>query len=72
MIIGRIGQHEVLLLINHNYNKMCDILGFLKLKQEIRSFFAGSEKKPSKCVCAMVYTAQLVRHMAYCPITLSY
>ena len=25
----RIRQHEVLLPINHSYNKICDILGFL-------------------------------------------
>ena len=28
MITDRIGQHEVLLLINHKYNKLYDILGF--------------------------------------------
>ena len=39
MITGRIG-HEVLLLINHNYNKTGDILGFFKIKtREILSFF---------------------------------
>ena len=26
MITDRIGQHEVLLPINHNFNKICDIL----------------------------------------------
>ena len=73
MMTGRIG-HEVLLLINHNYNKIGDILGFLKIKtREILSFFfAGSEKKPFYCACAMARTAQLVRHNAYCPITLSF
>ena len=25
----QIGRHEVLLPINHSYNKICDILGFL-------------------------------------------
>ena len=41
MITDRIGRHEVLLPINHNYNKICDILGFFKVKtQEIlRVFF---------------------------------
>ena len=40
MITDRIGRHEVLSWINHNYNKICDILGFFKIKtQEIpRSF----------------------------------
>ena len=27
MITDRIGRHEVLLPINHNFNKICDILG---------------------------------------------
>ena len=41
MITDRIERHEVLLPINHNYNKICDILGFFKVKtQEIlRVFF---------------------------------
>ena len=33
MITDWIGQHEVLLPINHNFNKIYDILGFLKWKQ---------------------------------------
>ena len=42
---GRIG-HEVLLLINHNYTKIGDILGFFKIKtQEILSFFLLAVKK---------------------------
>ena len=28
MITDRIGRHEVLLPINHNFNKMCDIIGY--------------------------------------------
>ena len=28
MITDWIGGHKVLLLINHNYNQICDILGF--------------------------------------------
>ena len=43
MITDRIGQHEVLFPINHNYNKICDILDLFKIKtQEIPSFFASS------------------------------
>ena len=60
MITGRIG-HEVLLLINHNYNKIGDILGFFKIKTgEILSFFCWQWKN-----------AILVRmcHGAYCPIS---
>ena len=45
LITGRIGRHEgLLLIINHNYNKICDILGIFKLKHKSECFFAGSEK----------------------------
>ena len=45
MITGQIG-HEVLLLINHNYNKIGDILGFFEIKtREILSFFLLAVKK---------------------------
>ena len=68
MIIGR---HKVLLPINRNYNEICDILGFFKLKhkkfQEWKKW-----KKPIKCARAMARTVQLLRHDAHCPITLSY
>ena len=41
MITDWIGWHEVLLPINHNYNKI-----FCKLKhKKFREFFCGSEKK---------------------------
>ena len=40
MITDRIGRHEVLLPINHNFTKICDILGsFLIKTQEIQRFF---------------------------------
>ena len=46
MIIDQTGQHEVLLLINHTYNKICDILGFFKIKtQEILRVFSQQLKK---------------------------
>ena len=45
MIIDQIGRHEVLSPINHNYNKICDMLGFFKSKQEIPRIFASSERK---------------------------
>ena len=47
MITDRIGQHEVLLPINHNFNKICDIIGYF-LNQNTRNSkfcFASSEKK---------------------------
>ena len=54
-----IGQQEVLLPIKHNYNKIYDILGFLKWKyNKFWEFFCQQWKqKPFKCV------------HAYCPIT---
>ena len=47
MITDRIGRHEVLLLINHNFNKICDIIGYF-LHQNTRNStfcFASIEKK---------------------------
>ena len=62
MITDRIGRHEVLLPINHNFNKICDIIGYF-LNQNARNSkfcFAGIEKKkPFK----------RARDGAYCPIT---
>ena len=41
----RIRRHEVLLPINHNYNKICDILDFCLIKtRNSGSFLACSEK----------------------------
>ena len=62
MITDRIGRHEVLLPINHNFNKICDIIAYF-LNQSTRNSkfcFASSEKKkPFK----------RARDGAYCPIT---
>ena len=47
MITDRIGRHEVLLPINHNINKICDLIGYF-LNQNTRNSkfcFASSEKK---------------------------
>ena len=60
----RIGRHEILLPINHNYNKIRDILGFFKTKNKRNSvsfLFVLALKKPSKSS----------RDGAYCLITLS-
>ena len=62
MITDRIGRHEVLLPINHNFSKICDIIGFFLNQNTINSkfCFARSEKiKPFK----------RARDGAYCPIT---
>ena len=62
MITDRIRRHEVLLPINHNFNKTCNIIGYF-LNQNTRNSkfcFASSEKKkPFK----------RARDGAYCPIT---
>ena len=46
---------------------------FLKFKQEtFREFSYSSERKKTfKCLRVMLRTVQLLRHDAYCPITLS-
>ena len=74
MITDRIGRHEVLLPINHNFNKICDIIGYL-LNENTRNseiFIACSEKKKSHLSeRVMARTVQLLRNDAYCPIKLS-
>ena len=61
MITDRIGQHEVLLPINHNFNKICDIIDYF-LNQNARNskfcFASSKKKKPFK----------RARDGAYCPI----
>ena len=50
MITDRIGRHEVLLPTNHNFNKICDIIGYF-LNQNTRNSkfcFASGEKKKKK------------------------
>ena len=63
IITDRIGPLDVLLPINHSYNKICDILIrlFWKLKyNKFREFYAQQwKKKLFKCA----------RDGAYCPIT---
>ena len=58
MITDQIGRHEVLLPINHNLNKICDIIGYF-LNQNTRNSkfcFAGSEKKSYLGVRVMART----------------
>ena len=62
MTTDRIGRHEVLLPINRNFNKICDIIGYF-LNQNTRNLkflFASSEKKKP---------LKRARDGAYCPIT---
>ena len=47
MTSDRIGRHQVLLPINHNYNKICCILDFclIKTQEILRVFFGLAVKK---------------------------
>ena len=75
MITDRIGRHEVLLPINHNFNKICDMIGYF-LNQNTRNSkfcFASSEKKSHLRVGVMARTVQLLIGMTRtallnCPI----
>ena len=70
MITDRIGRYEVLLPINRNFQKICDIIGYF-LNQNTRNSkfcFASSKKKSHLSARVMARTVQLLRHDAYCPI----
>ena len=62
IITDRIGRHEVLFPINHNYNKICEICSFVKniKTQEITRVFSRSGKK---------VIVVRVSDGAHCPIT---
>ena len=65
IITDRIGRHEVLLPINHNLNKICDIISYF-LNQNTRNSkfcFASSEKKSHLSARVMARTVLL-----NCPI----
>ena len=67
MITDRIGRHEVLLPINHNFNKICDIIGYF-LNQNTRNSkfcFTSSEKKSHLSARVMACTVQLLRQSNY-------
>ena len=75
MITDRIGRHEVLLPINHNFNKICDILGsfFNQNTRNSEILFANSEKKkPFKRARDGAYCLITYRHDAYYAVELSY
>ena len=61
MITDRIGRHDVLLPINHNFSKNCDIISYF-LNQNTRNSkfcFASSEKKSHLGARVMVRIVQL-------------
>ena len=67
MITDRIGQHEVLIPINHNYNNICEILGFfinLQHKKFQEVFLLVGGKQPFKRMSVMMRTVLL-----HCPIS---
>ena len=71
MITDRIGRHDVLLPIHHNFNKICDILGSFFFIQNTRNseiFLLPVEKKSHLSARVMAHTVQLLRHDTYCPI----
>ena len=71
MITDRIGRHDVLLPIHHNFNKICDILGSFFFNQNTRNseiFLLPVEKKSHLSARVMAHTVQLLRHDMYCPI----
>ena len=62
MITDRIGRHEVLLPVNHNFNKICNIIRYF-LNQNTRNSkfcFASSEKKGHLTARVMARTVQLL------------
>ena len=68
MITDRSGQGEVLLTINHDYNKISDVLALLKIKkktQEIQRVFLLAWKKSHLSVRAVACTVQLHRSMTH-------
>ena len=73
MITDRIGRHEALLPINHNFNQICDVSGSF-LNQNTRNskiFLLAVKKKSHLSERVMARTVQLLRHDAHCPIKLS-
>ena len=69
MITDRIGRHEVLLPINHNFKKLWYNRLFFKSKhKKFQIFFASSEENSHLSARVMAGTVQLLRHDAYCPI----
>ena len=65
MITDRIGRHDVLLPINHNFNKICNIGGYFFNQNTRNSTFclASSEKKSHLSTRVMARTVLL-----NCPI----
>ena len=60
MITDRIGRHEILLPINHNFNKICDVWGYF-FNQNTRNSeicFASSEKLSHLSARVMARTDQ--------------
>ena len=64
MITDQIGLHKRLLQLNHNYNKMCDILGFFKIKnaRNSASLLLVVKKKTYEWTIVMVHAVQLFKH----------
>ena len=61
MITDRIGRHEVLLLINHNFKKIL-------MHKKFHDLFLLAVKKGHLSARVMAHTVQLLNRDAYCPI----
>ena len=57
-------QNEVLLPLNHNFNKLCDVLSFWKLKHKIIWLFLPSVRGRLQLPTGMTRTV-----LFYCPIS---
>ena len=70
MITDQIGRHKVLLTINHDFNKICDILlgSFFNQNTRNSEIFLLAVKKSHLSARVMARTVQLLRHDTYCPI----
>ena len=67
MITDRIWRHEVLLPINQNYIKICDIFSFFKIKTQdflFRKFLPAVKKKTKKQSSARVQWRVLSNYLA--------
>ena len=65
MITDRFGRHEVLLPINHNSNKICDIIGYFLNQNTRNSKFCFAAVKKKSHLSARVMTRTVLLN---CPI----
>ena len=64
MITDQIGRHAVLLPVNHNFNKICDITGYFLHQNTRNSTFSFASLKKKSHLSARVTRTVLLN----CPI----